>query len=224
MRVGRGGCGGCRVGEVVTGRDRGLTPQLSGMGPWWPCNPIGVPGILWDARAPAGSYLSGACAPTRGGSVPGGAMTVPVREGGMPPSRSAWSRGGLWRGELVPEPAVLVVEDDAELLEAWASLFLMSGFAAAKASDGIRAFQHLVSFPVDLLVTDVFLPDMDGLELIQSVRRFAPTLPIIAVAGNVLGDPDRYLRIARAMGADASIGKPVPAGQLIEVARRLLST
>ena len=96
------------------------------------------------------------------------------------------------------------------------------GYEVELASDGERALATRSTGPFDVMVTDLFMPQMDGLEVITEVRRESPSLKIIAMSsGGVLCKADTYLSTAGLAGADASIRKPFQIETLLEVLSEL---
>ena len=96
------------------------------------------------------------------------------------------------------------------------------GYEVELASDGARALETRRTRPFDVMVTDLFMPQMDGLETIMEVRRESPSLKIIAMSsGGVLCKADTYLSTAGLAGADASIRKPFQVETLLEVLSEL---
>ena len=84
------------------------------------------------------------------------------------------------------------------------------------------AVEHLRSADPDLLITDIFMPEMEGIETIQRVRALKPHLPIIAISGFMFGSAD-YLEIAEKFGAIATLKKPFRPAELLELVSRLLA-
>ena len=76
-----------------------------------------------------------------------------------------------------------------------------------EAVDGIDALNKLASIDFDLVITDVVMPKMEGLELIHKIRKTNPTIPIIAISG---GNP-YYLYLAKKSGVTDIFTKPLPA-------------
>jgi CheY-like chemotaxis protein len=115
---------------------------------------------------------------------------------------------------------VLVVDDEPILRIDLCGLFEERGFAAIAATDGAEALQKFKADPPQLVITDIYMAGMDGLELIRSLRRLDTTTPIIAISG----DSRRYdiLKMARKLGADATLEKPVTHHDILQLARRLL--
>lgn len=96
------------------------------------------------------------------------------------------------------------------------------GYEVELASNGARALELRHDRPFDVMVTDLFMPEMDGLETMIAVRRESPSLKIIAMSsGGVLCKPDRYLSTAGIAGADAAIRKPFPVETLLEALNEL---
>lgn len=77
---------------------------------------------------------------------------------------------------------------------------------------------------MDLVVTDMVMPEMDGVELILILRKTHPRLPVIAMSGGGRLGPDDYLKIARAGGAARILAKPFEIDQLLWMVRELIST
>ena len=83
-----------------------------------------------------------------------------------------------------PGVSILLVDDDAMVREATAWMLEDAGYAVHEAADGVAALDHLVSKgPVDLLITDINMPRMDGLELVQQTKARWPMLPVLLVSG-----------------------------------------
>lgn len=91
------------------------------------------------------------------------------------------------------------------------------GHETMTATSGSQALKLQKSHPVDVLVTDIFMPDMDGYELIQCFRHDYPAVKIIAMSGGIPRSPGGpYLEVAKKMGAQSVLKKPFGMAQFIE--------
>jgi DNA-binding response OmpR family regulator len=109
---------------------------------------------------------------------------------------------------------VCVVDDD-ELVRAKLALDLKSqGYDTIEVDDSRRLTAILDSRPVDTVVLDLVMPERDGVEIIADIRKGWPNVRIVAVSGGGRVGPELYLRIARHMGADVCLPKPVTAERL----------
>jgi CheY-like chemotaxis protein len=121
-------------------------------------------------------------------------------------------------------PTVLVVEDDAKLLELMTSAFERAGFAVHGAENGRRAIQLLDRVGPDLLVTDIVMPEMEGIATMMGVRARRPDVAVIAISGGgAYGRGDTYLGWAGQLGADEVLSKPFRMSALIAAARGVLA-
>lgn len=115
---------------------------------------------------------------------------------------------------------VLVVDDDARVRAALATLLRGAGYRVEVASDGEQGFQLLCRLPVDVVLTDLGMPNVDGIELIRLVRRdpFLLHLPVIAMA------PFGSTRQAEAkdVGATACADQPVRNEQIVALVQLVL--
>ena len=83
---------------------------------------------------------------------------------------------------------ILLVDDDPSIREALGVLLMSAGYDVATADNGVSAIFHLNRTVPDLLVTDLNMPLMSGVELISHVRSQHPSVPIVAMSGNYQGD------------------------------------
>lgn len=112
---------------------------------------------------------------------------------------------------------ILVVEDFELLREAVAGWLKLDGHAVATATGGIEAVKLLASEHFDLVLTDIIMPEGDGIELIRHLRSASPSTGIIAMsAGNRYFTARNGLDVARALGADCTLAKPFDRNQLSE--------
>ena len=115
--------------------------------------------------------------------------------------------------------SVLVVDDEAGIRELFALTLAGAGYEVAEAEDGKAAMAVLGERRFDLLITDLVMPEREGIETIREVRKRWPDLKILAVSGAFGG---AYLKPAKALGANATLPKPVSRDQLIASVRELL--
>jgi len=113
---------------------------------------------------------------------------------------------------------LLIVDDEEGIRSALDMLLEDSGYYVITAEDGKDALKKLQQIKVDLVITDILMPDMDGLELITYLRKKNPDLRCIAVSA---GDPT-YLKVGEYLGADRILEKPFSKDELKGIVEELL--
>jgi len=103
---------------------------------------------------------------------------------------------------------ILVIDDEVEVRRAVTTYLRGLGHEVLSAANGREAIATLSTGPVDLLVTDINMPEMDGIEIVSSLREAASRVPIIAMSGGGLFDKGMLLDSAQALGADRTLEKP----------------
>jgi CheY-like chemotaxis protein len=117
----------------------------------------------------------------------------------------------------------ILVVDDEEDVRRLAGLYLReSGFVVREAADGAEALTVVARHPVDLVVLDLVMPEKEGAETVQELRRTRPRLPVLAISG-VVG-ADFYLHAAKMLGASATLRKPFTREQLLDAIAPLLES
>lgn len=107
-------------------------------------------------------------------------------------------------------PRILLVDDDVELNKIIERLLTMKGHEVQGAGNGREALEIVERQPVDLVITDILMPDMDGFELIAALRRRpAPPLIIAMSGGSGRLDSNYLLKMARCMNVDKLLHKPL---------------
>lgn len=107
-------------------------------------------------------------------------------------------------------PHILIVDDDKNLRQVIERLLTIKGHEVYSAGDGKSAIAIVEREPIDLVITDILMPDMDGYELIKALRLLSEPPRIIAMSGGSGRlDSDYLLRIARLMKADRLLEKPL---------------
>jgi CheY-like chemotaxis protein len=119
-------------------------------------------------------------------------------------------------------PGVLIVEDDKELREMLKLSLLRRNFTVLEAENGKAAITHFKPLITDLVVTDLIMPEEDGLKVVIKLRELKPSIKIIAISGGGKVGPGSYLNLAKALGADAIYSKPFSINDLIAKIEQLL--
>jgi CheY-like chemotaxis protein len=117
---------------------------------------------------------------------------------------------------------ILLVDDD-ELFRAMLRRTLANeGYDVVEAANGNEAMKVQRDTPAALLLTDLFMPEKEGLETIQEFRRKHPAVKIIAMTGGGPLNPDDFLAIAKLFGASRTFAKPFANSDLITALEELL--
>jgi CheY-like chemotaxis protein len=123
---------------------------------------------------------------------------------------------------------ILVVDDDAAVRSVTRRCLALDGHDVDEATTGREALKQYRAKPVDLVITDLYMPDMDGLEFIRRlVQEFVGTKVIAisggaAMVGDALRKPTDALAIAARLGATATLAKPFTVAELRGVVKRAL--
>jgi two-component system, chemotaxis family, chemotaxis protein CheY len=118
---------------------------------------------------------------------------------------------------------ILIAEDNGELRLLLAEALSDAGHAVVQSADGAEAIRLLSGSAFDLVITDVLMPEADGAEVMNAMRRQAKRPRLVVMSGGGRIDPSSYLQMARALGADEVLQKPFTPSRLIEVVTRLLA-
>ncbi len=117
---------------------------------------------------------------------------------------------------------VLAVDDEAPILALTKRILEHAGHEVIEATGGEAALRMLGETEIDLLITDLVMPGLDGLELIRLVRQRLPHLPIIAVSGGERMGPGTLLGPAGHLGANRTLAKPFSRQDLMTAVDELL--
>ena len=110
--------------------------------------------------------------------------------------------------------SILVVDDDRAFREALCRALRAAGHAVEEAADGIQALRIAAAEPHDLLITDLIMPNRDGIEVIMAVKQAHPALRILVISGQAKVGPLDLMEVAARLGADATLAKPFSTEQL----------
>ena len=118
---------------------------------------------------------------------------------------------------------ILVIEDDQQMREMVKQMLQRAGYNAVGAGDGREGMQIVREQAIDLIITDIIMPDQEGLETIMQVRREYPNIPVIAISGGGRVEPENYLHSAKLLGAAHTFAKPLNRDDVLRVVSQLLA-
>lgn len=111
---------------------------------------------------------------------------------------------------------ILLAEDETRIASFVAKGLQAHGFTVTVVEDGEQALEALEQGPFDLIITDMVMPNVDGIELIKTLRRTQPDVPVIGISAGLGGsDADLMLRAAKAVGATTVLAKPLTRKELL---------
>lgn len=120
-------------------------------------------------------------------------------------------------------PHILIAEDDPSVRSTIRSALIGNGHRVTEAANGREAVKAFHAGGVDLMVLDMLMPEMDGVETLRALRSFAPSLPVVAMSGGVMANSCIYLHCARLMGAAQVLQKPFNAEKLLQAVASALA-
>jgi CheY-like chemotaxis protein len=111
---------------------------------------------------------------------------------------------------------ILVIDDNAVVRNTIVQILESEGYRVVSAEDGRRGLTAFRHERPDLVITDIIMPEKDGIEIITELRRMRPEVRILAISGGGrIGNTD-FLRIAERLGAAGAVAKPFDPDELIE--------
>lgn len=121
-------------------------------------------------------------------------------------------------------PRILVIDDEQLLRSTVVTILTRAGFSVEEASDGQAGITMFHKNPPDVVLTDIFMPNRDGIEIIKELKHSSPQTKIIAMTG---GGHMRMMEIASAakvLGADHVLDKPFDSESLLAAINAVLVT
>lgn len=110
---------------------------------------------------------------------------------------------------------VLVVDDEASLRQIMAKALERAGYQVETAENGRVALEMFRRHPADLVVTDLIMPEKEGIETIMELRLLNRSVRIIAISGGGRSTPETYLALAQNLGAATTLAKPFGIPELL---------
>ena len=117
---------------------------------------------------------------------------------------------------------VLLIEDDPSLLALMAHAFSAAGYTTLTAENGRKGLRLLDAYDPDLVITDIVMPDIEGIGAILQIRRKPRPPKIIAISGAGPGGRRDYLSWAKHLGADEVLAKPFRMAQIVALSNRMI--
>jgi CheY-like chemotaxis protein len=118
---------------------------------------------------------------------------------------------------------ILVIEDDSQFRSMLCQMLSKAGYKAIDASNGKEGLELFRRKAPDLVITDLIMPEKEGLETIIELRRDAPHVKIIAISGGGMASPEDYLVLARKLGVQSVMAKPFSREEILEEIQRALN-
>ena len=118
---------------------------------------------------------------------------------------------------------ILIIDDDPEILRVLRRVLESRGHTVLEAGDGATALRHFAGDPTDLVLTDIFMPQMDGIELIMRVKEAFPEARVLAMSGGGRLPMSNVLGAASMLGAEEVLAKPFTAAEVLAAVERALA-
>ncbi len=118
---------------------------------------------------------------------------------------------------------ILLIDDEELFRDVLASALERQGHTVRQAGDGVAGLKMYRAQPADLVITDIVMPEKEGLDTIRDLRRDFPKARIIAMSGGLAQDAKLYLHMAERFGALAVLAKPFELSELKAVVDRALA-
>jgi DNA-binding response OmpR family regulator len=117
---------------------------------------------------------------------------------------------------------ILVIDDDVQIRKMLRLALAAEGFEVLEARDGKVAMKLFQQEPADLVITDLIMPEKEGIETIIELRREYPGIKIIAISGGGRINPKDYLYLAEKLGAQITLKKPFSRKDILRAVYKLV--
>ena len=117
---------------------------------------------------------------------------------------------------------ILVIDDDNDFRKMLCAKLTKSGYAVVEAENGVEGIRRFTENEVHLVVTDIIMPEKEGMETILELKKIDPALKIIAVSGGGRSAPEDYLSVSEYFGAVKSFRKPFNLSEFVQTIDNLI--
>ncbi len=117
---------------------------------------------------------------------------------------------------------ILLIEDHPEFRETIAEMLELHGHQVTSAQDGREGMTLFSRHSFDVIITDLIMPQQDGISVIVGIRQKSQAVKIIAISGGGNINGVDYLRMTEDLGVDATLEKPFQSQQLLDTVKRLV--
>lgn len=114
---------------------------------------------------------------------------------------------------------ILIIDDEFEIRSTIRHMLEREGHDVIEALDGVEGIQHFLERPTDLIITDILMPNQDGIETLLQLHADHPNVPVIVISGNAA----EHLDLAREFGASSVLSKPFKYQDLINAVSKALA-
>ena len=119
---------------------------------------------------------------------------------------------------------ILIIDDDELIIMTLRNVLTKEGFEVFKAENGNIGLELYKTHKPDLVITDMLMPDKEGLETISELKAIAPNCKIIAMSGGGSTQNMTFLELAKKIGADRVMQKPVRPADIIQTVKGLMNS
>jgi DNA-binding NtrC family response regulator len=119
---------------------------------------------------------------------------------------------------------ILIVDDEELIRNLLRQMLEREGYEVVEAGNGKIALQVFRQQPADLIITDIIMPEKEGLETITEFRKTYPNVKIIGISGGGRIDSKDYLFIAQRLGANRTLAKPFEWSDMLTAIKDLLNS
>jgi CheY-like chemotaxis protein len=117
---------------------------------------------------------------------------------------------------------ILLIDDEEEVRSTWRDMLEQAGYEVAEAANGRQAVTMFETDPAEMVITDIIMPELDGIDMIIELRRRWPSVQIVAISGGGISRQLNILELSKKVGADRVLAKPVTANDLTDTVQGLL--
>jgi DNA-binding NtrC family response regulator len=118
---------------------------------------------------------------------------------------------------------ILIADDDAQIRTLLRTVLEAHGYIVSHASDGTEAASLIRNEAPDLVVTDIFMPEADGFEVLAVIKKSYPDMPVIVVSGSQITPIVDFLHLAGRLGAYSVLQKPFRPQELVDAVKQALN-
>lgn len=133
------------------------------------------------------------------------------------------SKSRLTRDKGTQMARILVIDDEPQFRRTLTAILTKADYEVTEADNGKKALDLLRAAACDLVITDIFMPEKEGIETITEIKKTYPQTKIIAVSGGSSFNTKDFLSVAKKLGADVTIQKPFERKVILDAVAELLA-